>query len=131
MRTQIVFLLVLVLRGCKSIEGNYNPDCAAFAGDSIELHAGRFTWTRFTDEVRVDNAGNKIDPFPDFPKSGTYVVNGDQVELRVDGDETPAIYMLQAHEGRTYLLTATQQKHFTAEGVIERCSLVLDDTAKK
>ena len=124
-------LTALVLCGCKDIEGHYVPDCAAFAGDTIVLESGRFTWDRFTDEVRVDEDGNHIDPFPGFPKSGDYVMQGDRLEMRVDGEDAAEIYHLQSHDGRFYLLTEAQANRYAEEGVVERCALVREAAPEK
>lgn len=119
-----------MLCGCKSIEGNYNPACAAFAGDTIELRDGRFTWSRFTDEVRVDDAGNRVDPFPDFPKTGGYDVDGDRITLRANSDDAPTTFTLLSSKEQLYLLTPEQVTRYADEGVVERCALVRSDAAK-
>ena len=134
MRIRFALLAMLILCGCKSIEGMYGPGCVAYAGDTIELHDGRFTWNRFTDEVRVDSEhGDKIDPFPGFPKTRRIRpehCTGDQVELHADGEAAAKTYTLLSRKGQIYLLTLPQAERYASEGVIEQCALVRDDAAK-
>lgn len=131
LRIQTILATALLLGGCQSIEGRYEPACAAFEGDTIELSDGRFTWNRFTDEVRIDAAGNKIDPFPDFPKHGRYERDGAQIALHVDDDTTRATYASHSQAGETYLLTSSQLDKYLYDGVVEDCALKRVGTAKK
>ena len=74
-----------VLGACASkYDGFYEPACIAHAGDRITLHKGRFEWQRFTDEIRVDDSGKVIEPFPDFPKTGRYELDDNRIELVTD-----------------------------------------------
>ncbi len=118
-----LFVAVLLLCGCQSTDGRYVPSCVAYEGDTIELRGGKFVWNRFTDEVRLDESGNKIDAFPDFPKTGTYVKSASRIELSVEGDETQQTYYLLSLDNQTYLLSAAEQGRYAFDGVVERCAL--------
>ena len=76
------------------------PDCQAYAGDRMEFADGRFTWDRFTDIRRVGEDGKPLDPFPGFPKSGSYAVNGNAVELRGDDGELLSTWYLHDDDGK-------------------------------
>lgn len=113
------------IAACKSDEGVFLPDCIAYAGDSIELREGRFEWDRFTDEVEVDSAGNVIDQFPDYPRAGTYVVDGQRVVLvGEDGNVLARRYLVPVGE-RIYLMTSDEHSSWQSSGETPNCALVL------
>ena len=113
MKTTIALLLTTMacVAGCATdseVAGTYAPSCVAFAGSTIELADNRFTWDKFTDEVRVDDDGNRIDPFPGFPVEGVYTVEDDVVRLVTDVGELAAELHLVQRPGQVYLLTGTE-----------------------
>ena len=118
-----IILLAGALSGCKSAEGLYLPGCAAYAGDRIELQDGRFVWDKYTDQVRLDAAGERIDPFPGFPRSGTYAINGDVLTLEVADPRSRETFFLHYDDGRLILLTETQQAEFESGGRYDECVL--------
>lgn len=121
----------LLLASCASHEGVYTPDCIAYAGDRIELKDGRFTWDKFTDEIRVDDEGRKIDRWPDYPVRGSYRREGERVLLAPEkGIELPELYLVQRN-GRQYLLTADQYRQHEATGDLANCALMLGDRADR
>jgi hypothetical protein len=122
-RLIFIFAAASVLAGCKSLDGSYQPGCPAYAGDRVRLHAGAFEWDRFTDAVPVDADGNRVDPFPDYPKKGNYrLENGSLILTFADGSET-TLYP-DRHRERVYLLTETQADAWVATGRWDDCALV-------
>ena len=115
-------LLVSILAGCKSAEGVYLPGCAAYAGDRIELRNGKFEWTKFTDQVEVDAEGNTIDPFPGYPRLGSYEIDGQVVTLTVDDKAAETLY-LHARDGRALLLTEAQHRALESGSRHDDCAL--------
>ena len=114
--------------GCAAdnkIAGTYAPSCAAFEGNTIELADNRFTWDKFTDEVAIDESGNKIDPFPGFPVRGTYVVDEDLVRLTTDVGELAGEMHLVRRPGQVYLLTAAEFDAWQRDGEVPPCALLL------
>ena len=112
------------LAGCRSPDGRYLPDCRAYAGDELELAAGRYEWNRFTDMRRVDEAGNVVDPNPGFPKSGVFERTNGMLRLLDDGGSVIATWHAQERAGRLYLLTDAQQSAWSASGAWPDCPLV-------
>lgn len=116
------------LAGCATdtnIAGTYAPSCIAFEGDTIVLSANRFTWDKFTDEVSVDNAGNKVDPFPGFPVRGTYTVEDDIVSLVTNVGELAAELYIVNRPGQVYLLTGAEFDAWQNDGTVPNCALLL------
>ena len=62
-RTFLAAIAVMFLSSCSSIDGRYRPACIAYEGDEIEFSESRFIWRRFTDELKVDENGELIEPF--------------------------------------------------------------------
>lgn len=116
----------LLLGGCAgSVSGTFEPACIAHEGDRIVLSDGRFEWHRFTDVVNVDEAGNRMDPFPAYPKAGTYRRDGDKLILEAsDGSALGERYLLD-YRGRTYLLTYEQNEAVLDGEPMPACALVL------
>ena len=117
-----------VTAGCAAdmkIAGTYNPSCVAFEGNTIELSDSRFTWDKFTDEVTIDDSGNKVDPFPGFPVRGTYVVDDDVVRLTTDVGELAGEMHLVRRPGQVYLLTAAEFDAWERDGAVPACALLL------
>jgi hypothetical protein len=101
----------------------YEPACIAYQGDKIELRDGRFTWQRYTDERTVDKAGNVVDPFPGFPKTGSYRVAAGRLELVTDDNARLDDWFIVERAGQRYLLNAQQHKAFLEGGEPPKCAL--------
>ena len=120
-----LFLLALIslLTACTNIEGMYKPACIAYEGDTIELFDGSFAWRRFTDERRVDADGELIDPFPDFPKKGSYTLDNAVLELSMnDGGDYATFYPLQL-KSDYYLLRQAEYDAYLANDKVPDCAL--------
>ncbi|MDJ0938819.1 MAG: hypothetical protein QNJ00_03570 [Woeseiaceae bacterium] len=128
LRKSVAAALALTVSGCagSGIEGEFAPACIAHAGDRVSLAEGRFEWTRFTDEVKVDADGNRIEPFPGYPKSGSFA-SGKYSSLVFSADDGTPIddYYLLEHRGRTYLLTYDQNEAVLDGDAMPACALVL------
>lgn len=118
-----MFVLTLLLSACANHEGMYEPACIAFQGDKIELQDGRFTWQRYTDERTVDEAGNVVEPFPGFPKTGSYHVSAGRLELVTDDNVRLDDWFVVEHAGQRYLLDAEQHNVFLEGGKLPKCVL--------
>ena len=75
-RSVVLAVFALALSGCKSYEGLYAPACAAYSGSEIKLSGGQFHWSKFTDQVVLDEQGNTVDPFPGFSREGAILGRG-------------------------------------------------------
>jgi hypothetical protein len=113
----------ILLSGCKSHEGLYAPSCVAYAGSEIQLEDGRFVWTKFTDQVRIDEQGNKIDPFPGFPLRGQYTEQGARLTLLAEEGGGSHTMFLVRIDGGVYLYTAEEAEAFEASGERPACPL--------
>lgn len=67
-------IFVAMSCGCAAVDGVYEPGCMSHAGDRIVLERGRYSWKKYTDEIRLDESGRRIDPFPGFPVSRSTAV---------------------------------------------------------
>lgn len=113
------------LVACASHNGVYAPDCIAFAGDRIKLDNGTFVWDKFTDQVRVNDAGEVIDGYPDYPVSGRYELDGTRIAFQAStGKELADRYLVERNK-QIYLLTAEQNDAWTDTGAIASCALML------
>jgi hypothetical protein len=122
------FCLLAIAAACANnaeITGTYLPSCVSFAGNSIELGEGRFTWDKFTDEVRVDDSGNVVEPFPAFPKRGSYAFDGDMLRLTTDAGELAGEMHVVRRPGQVYLLTAAEFDAWERDGTVPACALLL------
>lgn len=124
LRLNIVFL-ALLLASCANHEGQYEPDCIAFEGDKIVLRDGRFEWHRFTDQRTVDEEGNVVDPFPGFPRSGTYKRSGARLDFDASDGTQIDYWFVVEHAGQRYLLNPKQHNAFVDSGDMPRCALKL------
>ncbi|MDH3587066.1 MAG: hypothetical protein OEQ30_08250 [Gammaproteobacteria bacterium] len=127
-KTLALLCSLAVAAGCAAdtnIAGTYEPSCIAFEGNTIELSDNRFTWDKFTDEVTVDNDGNKIDPFPGFPVRGTYVVEDDVVRLVTDVGELAGEMHLVRRPDQVYLLTGAEFESWQRDKAVPTCALLL------
>jgi hypothetical protein len=130
MKTTVPVLLTFLacFAGCAKdggVAGTYAPSCVAFEGSTIELADNRFTWDKFTDEVRIDDAGDTIDPFPGFPVRGTYTVEDDVVSLVTDVGELAAELHLVQRPEQVYLLTDAEFDAWQSNGTVPKCALLL------
>ena len=130
MKTTVPVLLTFLacFAGCATdagFAGTYAPSCVAFEGSTIELADNRFTWEKFTDEVSVDKAGNKIDPVPGFPVRGTYTIEDDVVSLVTDVGEFAAELHLVRRPDQVYLLTDAEYRAWQQDGTVPECALLL------
>ena len=100
---------VLALTACTSLDGTYLPSCAAFSGSEIRLANGRFHWSKFTDQVVIDEKGNEVDPFPGFPVEGVYEVSGDVMTLVPSSGDSFQILYIERDGEAIYLLDAAEK----------------------
>lgn len=126
-RNLVVFGSALLLQGCQSWEGLYAPSCIAYAGSEIRLGGGRYVWTKFTDQVAVDASGNKVDPFPGFPREGAYSKQGNRIILATGDGEPDVTMQVVVADGQHYLYTADEAAAFEATGKRPACPLRLQD----
>lgn len=119
----------LFLGSCAAtVSGTFEPACIAYEGDRIVLSDGRFEWNRFTDVVNIDDDGNRVDPFPDYPKVGRFVRDGDRLTwITDDGSALGERYLLD-YRGRTYLLTYDQNEAVLDGEQMPACALVLAES---
>jgi hypothetical protein len=130
MKTQALLFIpfLAACAGCATdaeVAGMFAPSCVAFEGSTIELTDQRFTWDKFTDEVTVDAAGNKVDPFPGFPVRGTYTTENDVLHLTTDVGDLAAVLHLVRRPGQVYLLTGTEFEAWQKGGTVPNCALLL------
>lgn len=121
-----IFAAAVTLASCAStVDGLFEPACIAYEGDTIELVDGRFEWRRFTDQVTVDDDGNTVDPFPDYPIAGTYSVNKDRVTFVPDGNAASRERYLLEYRQALYLLTYDENEAALDTDIIPSCALKL------
>jgi len=118
-------VLLVVLWACTSQEQWYEPSCIAYEGDSVMLRAGRFEWRKFTDQVPIGTDGERVDPFPGYPKSGTYRQERDRVEFTPDDGSQLDDYFMITHRGARYFLSEKQHQKFIVDGELQTCALKL------
>ena len=121
-------LIVSVAFGCATHEGTYSPGCIAYAGSTIRLGEGRFTWEKFTDEVAVDDDGAVINPFPGYPLHGSYRIGGQTIYMESDAGEVMDNLYLHELGRRYYLLTSKQRDAAEETGNFDECALILGGT---
>ncbi len=126
-RTALI-LLTLLIAACANHEGLYEPACIAYEGDRIELKDGRFEWQRFTDERTVDEAGKVLNPFPGFPRLGTYREKAGRLTLVTDKDVRLDDWFVVVRGEQHYLLTTRQHNAFLESGELPDCVLRLTGT---
>jgi hypothetical protein len=131
--TIVAAIFLCSLAGCnpESIEGTYLPSCRAYAGDSIALQDGIFEWDKFSDEVVVDEDGNKIDRVPQHPVKGRYVIEGQQLVFSSDSGIVPEFSFWLRSGQEVYLLTAGEYEIWQNSSALPECALVLRDSSSK
>lgn len=121
----VLFLFTFLVVACTDYEGIYEPSCIAFEGDRIELRAGRFSWHKFTDQLTVNSEGEIENPFPGFPKTGSYRVEAGRMRLTTEDGERLEDWLIVKQAGQRYLLTGKQHDAFVASGDLPECALTL------
>jgi len=116
---------LIILAGCQSIEGRYEPACEAYAGSRIQLTDSAYNWERFTDAIRIGDDGQPVDPFPDFPKRGSYERAGRTISLNDADGSSIAEFFLHEHNGVPHLLDAEQHAAVEGGGDFPECALAL------
>ncbi len=119
--------LAVLLVGCSNHHGLFEPACLAVEGETIELRSDGFSWQRFTDEYRVDDDGEVIDPFPGFPKSGSYTLKKGRVYLHADDGTEAVERYLYKHSGDLYLLTLEHHNAVVGGAGMPDCALRRND----
>ena len=123
LRSSILAAIIVIISGCKSIEGTYLPACIAFEGNKVTLSEGEYRWEKFTDQVVVDDDGNVVNQFPGYPQQGTYVVNDRTVRLTAAGTHTVTTLHLHSDANRVMLLTAEEYDRWRQNERIDACVL--------
>ncbi|HWM28890.1 MAG TPA: hypothetical protein VNQ14_10560 [Woeseiaceae bacterium] len=124
-RTAFCCLIVPLLAGCASYEeGSYGPGCVAYAGNRIELDGGRFVWDKFTDQVLVNDAGEVVDQYPEYPLRGRYRLQGEALHFESYTGEPLPVMHLRREGSMTYLLTNKQLESLQNTGTRPECALV-------
>ena len=125
-------LAVLGLTACpaESLDGRFAPSCPAYAGDTLTIAGDTFEWDKFTDEVVIDSAGNKVDKFPRHPVTGTYSVDEEQLIFHGDAGIKPDFSYLAKSGDNLYLLTDAEFTQWTNTGTIPRCALIFQATSR-
>jgi len=118
--------LACLLAACVSHEGSYSPDCIAYSGNRITLDGDRFVWDKFTDQVLVNDAGEVVDQYPEYPLRGRYRMEGETVHFESYTGEPLPVMHLQREGDKTYLLTEKQLDSWQTDR--PRCPLALDST---
>lgn len=115
-----------LLTACAPYEGRYAPDCTAYAGSIVSLQGSAFVWERFTDQVRVDDDGNIIEAYPDYPKRGTFRKEGSALHMETDAG-APLATMYLHKDGAAYrLLTDREHAAWERSGEFADCALTLN-----
>lgn len=124
-RPAILLFAATLLSACSDeIDGTFEPACIAHAGDRIVLAEGRFEWHKFTDEVHVDDNGERIDPFPGYPKSGRFELGPyEQIVFQADdGSSVDDRYPME-YRDHVYLLDYEQNEAVLDGESMPNCAL--------
>ena len=124
----LIPLAILSLTACNSLEGTFEPDCMAFEGDRVVFANGRYEWHKFTDERRIDDDGNVIEPFPGYPSSGRYTLSRSTVEFVAEQGAQPGDMYLFETDTDAYLLTREHNAAAVAGDGLPTCPLRLKAT---
>ena len=126
LRLIMLALSAVIITACAQHDGTYSPACLSYAGSVIKLDDGRFEWSKFTDQVVVDEDGERVNQYPGFPMRGTYRVEGQSVYMTsADGRVIEPMYLHQ-RDGDTYLYTAKEYEALKASGELAKCPLKLE-----
>jgi hypothetical protein len=116
-----------LLAACTELEASFEPACAALEGDRIVLADRRFEWDHFTDQIRIGPDDLPVDPFPDYPKRGSYRIDRGRVELTTAaGERLPDWYLVESDE-RLWLLAADEHAAWLAGAGLPTCALSAAD----
>jgi hypothetical protein len=125
-RRSAAAVLLTLLAGCASIDGTYTPGCLSHAGNSITLKDGRFVWDKFTDQVLVNDRGEVVDQFPNYPVRGRFSLEGDTLHFdSYTGEPLPTMHLRRDGE-KPLLLTVEQLKGWPHDNNLTRCALTPD-----
>ena len=124
-RRPVIIVCAALLSGCLPHEGTYLPGCIAYVGDKITLGDGQFVWEKFTDERKVNEQGEIIDPFPGYPMKGSYRIDGQSVHMTPESGAAVQPMFLHEEDGRHHLLTADEFAAWEATGSYAECALQL------
>lgn len=130
-RLMPLLLIGALTAACVSHDGTYSPACLSYAGSVIELEDGNFEWIRFTDQVVIDDHGEKVDPFPGYPMRGTYRIDGQSVVMTSSDGRTLDPMYLHARNGSSYLYTAAEDEALARTGEHPKCPLKLKRGAEE
>jgi hypothetical protein len=108
----------------------YAPGCMALAGDRIEVNGTRFVWDKFTDALRVDDDGNRIDPFPDYPRKGRVESTGKRLRFVDDGGSLVGEFVGYRIDGERFLLTVDEYDAVQAGARVPDCALQQETSAQ-
>ena len=127
-RNLLIIISLLLSAACANHEGLYEPACIAYEGNRVELQDGRFEWRRFTDQRVVGDDGKAVDPFPGFPKSGSYRLSAGRMEFASDDGMELGDWYLVDHMRRPYLLNGEQYDAFRQSNKMPECALTRRDS---
>ena len=116
-------ILSLFLVACANHNGIFEPACMALEGERFELRNGTYSWQRFTDQIDVDEEGNRIDPFPGFARTGLYTVEQGRVYLKDSDGQTLTERYMREYDSELYLLTKEQHDHILSGADMPECAL--------
>ena len=128
--TALIIPLALLITACAGHDGLYEPGCIAYEGNRIELQRGRFEWRRFTDQRVVGADGKIVEPFPGYPKTGSYGWSAGRLELSGDDGMKLDDWFLVEQQGRSYLLSGAQYDAYLANDTVPKCALTLRDAER-
>lgn len=118
-----VIVGVAALAGCRTEPVVFEPACIAFAGDRITLSGDGFRWERYTDAREINDAGKRIDPFPDFPRSGRIERDGARITLLPDDGAEAAEFFIYRDDAEQFLLPEVDYERAVANGTVPECAL--------
>lgn len=123
----VLIAVILLLTGCptESADGRFLPACTAYAGDSLTLANGRYTWDKFTDAVQVNADGKPVDAFPAYPQSGSFDIDGERIVFTADDSSTPPFVNVVRSNDGIFLLTGKEFSAWQKSGDLPACALAL------
>ena len=83
-----------------------------------------FGWGITSPMMVVGDDGNVVKPFAGYPKTGTYRVAGQLLQLTFDGAESVERLHMHRQNGRILLLTGAENAAWEASGRYEGCALM-------
>ena len=118
-----ILFVALLCAACADLDGVFEPDCIAMAGDRFVFAGRTFEWHKFTDMRRVDADGKLVDPFPGYPLTGTFALRESTVELTTAAGERLDDHFLLQRGDSLYLLTRDQHAAVNAGDDLPACVL--------